>query len=349
MKSKLAIVSLLLGVCVSLWANDTLSTLAAGGLVPIKSTDIVLQSEELDISLPQVRVRYTFHNQSDHDIEPTVAFPLPEVDGADLFHVPTLIPFSDPANFVNFKVEQLWAAPGSGNAAWDRKPISTEIELRAFHQDKDITETLRRLGLPLSVLDSRMDTSISALKPETKKEVLLKDEIIGFDETAGADGKTRRLYYPGWSNRIQFYWKQRFPANAITVLEQTYMPVVGGGYIVKTQDPAIRGETADLGPFCIQPHQQQSIAELLSGMPEDGSAGLLEREIKYILTTANHWSGPIREFRLTIHTDSPRDVVLTCMTGFTQSSPTEYRLTHTNSRPSSELDVMIVQRIEKNR
>ncbi len=338
MKLKLTMVSLLLAVCMPLWANDTLATMAAGGLVPVKSTEIVLQSEELDISLHQVKVRYTFRNASDHEIEAVVAFPLPEINGGDLFHVPTVFPFSGSVNFVDFKVEQLWPAAGSGSASWKREPVPTEIAVRAFHDNDDITEKLRELGLPISVLDSRMDSSINALPPKTR-EALVKDEIVGMEEGTGVDKTKRQLYYPWWSNHVQFYWKQHFAANALTVLEQTYIPVVGGGYIVKGGSG-----TADLRPFCVAPRQKQRIATLLSGMPEDGSAGLLEREVKYILTTANNWSGPIGEFRLSIHTDSPQDVLVSCMPGLAPSSPTEYRVTRSNFHPDHELDVMIVQK-----
>ena len=343
MKSFLSIAGLVLSTCFGLLANDTLATLGAGGLVPIKSTEIALESEELDLSLRQVRVRYAFRNASDHDIEATVAFPLPEINGGNLFHVPMVIPFPDPANFVNFKVEQQWPAPGSGNAASDRKAVSTDSEIRAFHDENDITEELHRLKLPASVLDPQIESSIKALPSETR-EALLKDEVIGFDDSIGADGLTQRLYWAWWDTRIQFYWKQRFPANSTTILTESYMPIVGGGYIVKVHDPATRGETADLRPFCVGPSQEKRIAELLSGTPEDGSVPLLEREIKYILTTANNWNGPIRHFRLTIHTDSPQDILVTCMPGIAQSSPTEYRLTRSNYRPDRELELMIVQK-----
>jgi hypothetical protein len=328
-------------VCGSLSANDTLATLGAGGLVPTKSTEIALESEDLDISLRQVRVRYSFRNTSDHDIDAVVAFPLPDIDGGDLFHVPTAIPFSDPVNFVDFKVEQLWPAPGSGHASWNRKAIAIDTEVRAFHDGKDITQKLTQLKLPVSVADPRLDSAIDALSREVR-EALLKEELIGWEGTAGVD--KRELYWAGWITRVQFYWKQRFAAKATTVLEQTYVPIVGGGYIVKNEDRTTPGETADLRPFCVRPGQRKSIAELLSRTPApDGEVALLEREIDYILTTANNWSGPIREFRLSIHTDTPDDILVTCMPGIIQSSPTEYRLTRSNFRPDSELKVMIIQ------
>ncbi len=320
--------------------NDTLATLAAGGLVPVKSTEIALESEDLDLSLHQVRVRYTFRNASDHDIEAVVAFPLPEIDGVGVFYVPMVLPLSRSINFMDFRVEQLWPSPGSGSASWKRTPVATETEVRAFLEDKDITDELSRLGLPVSVLDPRMDSAISALPPQTR-EALLKNETIGMEETTGPDKTKRQMYYPGWSTRVQFYWKQRFPSHAVTVLEQTYVPVVGGGYIVKNGS-----ETKDLAPFCVTPHQRENIEEQVARSPAtyDGSPVLLEREIKYILTTANNWSGPIEEFRLSIRTDSPTEIVLTCTPGLAQVSPSEYRLMRSNFRPDRELDLLIIEK-----
>lgn len=53
-------------------ANDTEVTLAAGGLIPIRSTQIEMVSENLDISAHSVNVRYMFLNTTDHDIDAEV-------------------------------------------------------------------------------------------------------------------------------------------------------------------------------------------------------------------------------------------------------------------------------------
>jgi hypothetical protein len=43
-----------------LCANDTLVTLGAGGLVPLRSGEIAMESEDLQVSIGQITVRYVF-------------------------------------------------------------------------------------------------------------------------------------------------------------------------------------------------------------------------------------------------------------------------------------------------
>jgi hypothetical protein len=84
--------------------NDTRLTLAAGGLVPLKSTQIAMDSEDLEISVHRVTVTYRFRNQTNTDVDATVGFPLPALDGGDFYNVPVHLPSKDPLNFVALKV-----------------------------------------------------------------------------------------------------------------------------------------------------------------------------------------------------------------------------------------------------
>jgi Domain of unknown function (DUF4424) len=68
---------------------------------------------------------------------------------------------------------------------------------------------------------------------------------------------------------------------------------------------------------------------------------LWENEIQYILTTANNWSGPIRNFHLVVSTESPEDILMSC-TALRRTAPTRYEMSRTNFRPDRELDLMIL-------
>jgi hypothetical protein len=69
---------------------------------------------------------------------------------------------------------------------------------------------------------------------------------------------------------------------------------------------------------------------------------LWENRIQYILTTAKNWSGPIRNFHLTIATESPEDLVMTCMGGLTRTSPMRYEMNRTNYTPTNDLDLLVL-------
>ena len=139
-------------------ANDTLATLGAGGLVPLKSSDIAIESENLEISVHQIKVRYLFRTNTDHDIDAIVAFPLPELDGGLVYNEPVVFPSKDPVNFVDFKVE--------ANDAL----VTAKVEIRAFANDLDITAYLASLGLPASVLEP-LNSALMKLSSEQRSQL----------------------------------------------------------------------------------------------------------------------------------------------------------------------------------
>jgi hypothetical protein len=118
-------------------ANDSSAELATGGLVFTQNPAIEMRSEELFISLDQIKVRYVFFNNSNKDISSTVAFPMPDItisDPADDIAIPT----DDPQNIVGFKT----VVAG--------RTVSTQVEQRAFARGVDQSALLRRLGIPFA-------------------------------------------------------------------------------------------------------------------------------------------------------------------------------------------------------
>ncbi len=310
-------------------ANDTLVTLGAGGLVPLKTSDIVMQAEDLTVSPHQITVKYRFRNDSDRDVNATVAFPLPAIDGGDFYHEPMALPAKDPTNFVDFQVR----AAG--------QTITPKVEVRAFVDGRDVTEQVRAAGLPLSVADRGWDTAVKKLVPAARKK--LEDEhLIECEEIGDGKGRSHCEYWAGWETRVQFYWTQKFPANSSLDVEHSYRPVVGGNYIVASASDDGR---THVQPYCGGEEAIRKVKEFKKRHPakRDDQVVLRERRIDYILTTANNWHGPIGDFKLTVATDSDEDIVATCMPGLKQVSPTSYELTRSNFRPDSELKLLILQ------
>jgi hypothetical protein len=307
-------------------ANDTLATLGAGGLVPLKSSNIVMESEDLEVSVHQITVRYVFRNVSDHDIDATVAFPLPELDGGLVENEPIHLPSAQPLNFVGFRVMV------------DGKVVSTQVEARAFKDNREITADLLSLGMPVSPLDARIRGVFVRLSAADQNRLLRNGWMVG---CSGVDDSE---CWPYWQVRIQYHWTQRFPAKSRVNIEHVYRPVVGGSYIIRGND----GEWS-VKPYCGGADALAAIekANALHPVAHGSDTLLLERRIQYILTTANNWSGPIRSFRLAIISDSPEDIVATCMPGVKRTAPTRYELARSNFRPDRELDVLILQAAAK--
>jgi hypothetical protein len=150
--------------------------------------------------------------------------------------------------------------------------------------------------------------------------------------------------WPYWQLRVQYHWIQRFPARSTVQVEHTYCPVVGGSYIIQADN----GERS-VKPYCGGADALAAIqkAKTLHPAASGSDTVLLERRIQYILTTANNWSGPIRNFRFSVLADSPNDIVVTCIPGVSRTGPTRYELAQSNFHPDRELDVLILQAAAK--
>ncbi len=300
--------------------NDTMVTLGAGGLVPIRSAQVVMESEDLAVSAKLITVTYRFRNETGKAIDATVGFPLPPLTGGSVENEPMTLPSKDPVNYVDFRVSA------------DGVAMKPQVEVRAFDGEREVTGRLRQAGLAASVLAVRESKAVDRLGIPAKT-ALAKEKLIACDNGLQAS------CWPAWETRVQFYWTQRFPAGKTVTLKQSYRPVVGGSYIVGSMD----GES-NLQPYCGGVAGVAAIAHFKQRHPAKTRDDIVlwENRIDYILTTANNWSGPIRNFHLTIETESPEDLLFTCMSGLKRTAPARYELTHENFRPNDELRALIL-------
>jgi hypothetical protein len=223
-------------VCSSalLCGNDTAATLGAGGLVPVKSAQIAMESEDLEISVHRITVKYRFRNLTNKDVDTIVEFPLPELNGGDVYNEPMNLPNTRDANFVDFQV-----------TTSDGKRIPTQINARAFVDKRDVTERLKTAGVPVTVLLEPLNLALAKV-PEAQRQQLVKEELLQTaDFYPALRGVGEHGYWADWSMRVAFYWTQHFPANSTVELVQTYRPVVGGSYIYAS-DSGKRSVT----PYC---------------------------------------------------------------------------------------------------
>ncbi len=96
-KKKQANIFSMLVLFVSVWAvsipisravaDDSMARVAAGGITFVESKDIRMLKEILQISTKEIRVRFTFLNESAKDIYATVAFPMPLIRTTEHWNV----------------------------------------------------------------------------------------------------------------------------------------------------------------------------------------------------------------------------------------------------------------------
>jgi hypothetical protein len=291
--------------------------------VPVKTASIAMESEDLRISAGQIVVRYVFRNDSGRDIDTLVAFPLRELDGDDIRTRPFLLPSEDPVNFVDFQ------------AMVGGKPVATSVEARAFLGGRDVTARIHSLGLPVSVVDSAMQSAIRRL-PAAKRGQLEKDNLLLADpHVSQASG-----WDPLWSTRVNFYWTQRFPAKAAIAVEHSYRPVAGGRTIYGWGDGSTEAKEN-----CGTAEDLDQIRREKELHPPKNEEDVVwhEKRIRFVLKTARNWNGPIRHFRLAVAAARPNDILMTCIPGLKRVSPPRYELTLSDFRPDADLDLLFLE------
>ncbi len=297
------------------FANDSTAELGAGGLALVRTEAISLLSEDLSISTEEVRVTYHFLNTTDAPVTYLVAFPLPAIDAVVPEEMNIVIPDGKDANFVDFKVSV------------DGVPVAPQVEERVTAMGVDRTAELKRLGLPLNPIAEGLYDTLKTLPDDTKAE-LNRLGLIYVDPYS---------VEAAWKLETTFYWEQTFPPGKEIVVEHSYKPVVGFGFFgdYVLSDPGYKAK------YCIDKDFDRAARKKLAAVAGTDFPYLNEQRLSYILTTANNWSGPIGEFRLTIDKGAPDALVSFCGTGVTKVSPTRFEMKATDFIPEKDLDILI--------
>jgi hypothetical protein len=270
----------LLGGWSVLLGNDAAAEIAAGGIQLRKEARISMEKERLTVSLEKVTVEYEFLNRTDQDIETEVAFPVPPYEydpvGRGWAH-----------NFADF---HLWI---------DGREADCRLDIRAKLRGRDYTGLLNNLGIDIQTfgnLGSEADVDKSQIGRLT---VPLREKLSQVGLVGGAFG------FPMWSVHKTYHWRQRFPAHKTLRIRHQYEPVIGFQPVTTAQ---IRSE---LKGVCLDPSLEKSLLALRALKLEKGRRqhGSRFREgfiyahaqwVKFLLTTANTWRTPIKNFELIV-------------------------------------------------
>ena len=313
-------------------ANDSTAALGAGGLTLTQSADVRMASEDLFISREQVRVRYSFVNDSGSPITTRVAFPLPEVDLEELGETDLNIPSEDPVNIVNFAV------------AVDGRPVRPELEQKAFFKGQDVTDVLRRTGAPLGYPGQDFNERLMRLPASAKQELAGRGLVDFSNDMAQAK----------WTIKNTFHWQQTFPSGRPLSVEHSYKPIVGGSFIPSTgffENPAAY-RSDDFGKrYCIDEGTHAGIAQRLRAEEKrtrGQTALMMAWYVDYVLTTGRNWKGPIGQFRLTVDKGRADNIISFCMDGVRKTGPTTFVVEKRDFEPEQDLHILIVEPPQRN-
>ena len=311
-------------------ANDTSAELAVGGLVFTKNADVSIESEDLTITPDTVTVRYVFLNQSASPVTLTVAFPLPDIDLADGANI--AFPTADPVNFVSFSTKI------------DGKPINFTVNQRATLDGRDVTATLRDMGIALLPIGARQ-LNINELPQQTRDRAV----AAGLLTQSGTNDKGEPLYEPTWTLKTSVVRQQAFPPGKPVAVEHRYRTSVGLSFdsVLRQglrQKKALDAEVQRYKTsYCIQDDFLKSV-DRIAGADEANKSGLVERRISYVLKTGANWAGPIKDFHLVVDKGQPDRVVSFCGDGVKKISPTAFEVRAADFTPTRDLNIIIVGR-----
>lgn len=307
-------------------ADDSSAELGAGGLVLTHSAAIRMEAEELRISPQGVSARFRFVNEGADDIDTIVAFPLPDIDTSRFSEEPLGQTTKDPLNFVGFEVTA------------DGRRVAFQTEQRAYYKGRDVTEFVRRAGIPLNIVDPAFTKSLDGL-PLARRKPLEASDLI--DEESGS------YPHPHWTVRTRFWWRQHFPAGKTVLLDEHYHPVTGQSLFGADElKPDNENGRFWSKTYCIDAGTRGAIVAMLAhnhATPQNGNY-LTAFTTDYVLVTGNNWKGPIGRFRLVLDKLKPDNALSLCWDGgLKKASPTTFESTRENFAPNSDIKLLVLQ------
>lgn len=319
-----AALAVLLAAGMPLRANDSTASLDTGGLRLTYNPDIEMESERLYLSRNEIRVGYRFHNKSDRDIGTLVAFPLPVMEIGEAGNY--ALDGRDPVDVMGFEV------------VVDGKRVTPSVEVKATRFGVDVTAVLQRHGIPVTMLPGRGEAGAALTKrldrlPDEASRELERYGLIDWNTSFGAGNKP--LANVHWNAHIAYYWFQTFPAQRTIEVTHRYRPVPRQFFFTKTELDSAESRQG----YCMDAGFIRGAQARLQKAPNEVLAGT---ELKYVLTTAGNWMGPIGRFELTIDKGSPEMLVSFCGEGVRRTGPTTFTLSKDKFSPSEDLRVLFL-------
>ncbi|MGJ7040615.1 hypothetical protein J2Y63_003880 [Shinella sp. BE166] len=311
-------------------ANDTMAELKTGGLTFVRTPEVEMTSEALFISPEEIRVDYVFTNTSQKDVSGLVAFPMPDIGGD---------PYANVA-MGDFETDNYLAF----TASQDGKAVAVNLQQRAYASDIDVTEDLKASGVPLLPFATTTKDALKKLPEDVAADWIARGLI--FIDTYDNDGNGMKDYRtPLWSLKSVYWWRTTFPAGKEVKVQHRYKPSVGGTVGISfLEEGAAKGERYEdyVKRYCIEENivrrAQQSEKDMQAGKPY-----LFENWISYILTTGANWSGPIKDFSLTIDKGAPENLVSFCGEGIKKTGPTTFEMKAKDFTPANEIDILLLK------
>ena len=294
-------------------ANDMpMAGIIANGIVVKDENNIQIEKETLYISNSLIEVSYEFKNLSTADITTEVAFPIPQHR-------------YDPTGHITHPVH------GDFKLIVNGKAVKCALHARALFKDKDYTSLLASMNV--SIVDFGNNNKFFERLNKDNQKTLLDIGLVTNDPAEGV--------MPQWSVDATYYWKQPFPANKTVNIKHSYRPNTYSAthYFKAGRSFEAAEEIESLAKeYCLSKDIKKWMGNTWGGFRYE--------QVSYILTTANHWKKPIKEFHIIIEPAKYSDFkVSTCFEfgKLKRVGKTRYVGTFKDYIPDKEVEVHFLQ------
>lgn len=286
----------------SVYANDGIGYSSGGGIILGKTDSIAMKKEVLNVSYKKISVDYEFLNESNKVLEEIIIFPLPiytaDFEMSDAY-------YGEPNNFL---------------IQVNGKSVSYKTQIKAMIEDKDITKSLKKIGLTDEQIAYFPINSPFNIKVKKLTDNQLKELI----ENNFLDNETN---IPLWSVESAYIWKQIFNPGELLKVHHQYTPFVAAGpgfsYI---QEDTIKD-------FCMDKSFIKSVDKLMSIKNY-----VPAYQVSYILKSGNSWKNGIEDFTLNLNKESSDELISLCFPGdFKKINSKTLQLHLTNFKPTNDL------------
>jgi hypothetical protein len=262
----------------------------------------------LNVSHKLISVDYEFVNESAHDVEETIVFPLPAY--------PVFTQVSD----------SYYGQPNGFSISVDGQPVKFAARLIALMDERDVTATLKNIGLTNAQIAFNPTLGPAAKIPSPTKAQEKKLTAAGlYGELPDGD------HGPLWRVQVNYIWKQRFPVNKVVKVHHAYRPFYTGG-------PGASHMDADVArQFCTDKDFVTAYNRLVK---RNGHDYLTVAQVSYILKTGNTWKRGIEDFTLNVIKGGSGELVSLCFPGtFKKIGAATYQIRLKNFQPTQDLEV----------
>lgn len=320
---RLGVTVLAAGLAASAVANDTTATIGVGGLQFVQNENIRMVSEDLYLSMEEVRVVYRFENLTDTDQHVLVAFPMPDIE-AD-FYSDQAFPTEDPENVFGF------------STLFEGEPVEAQLHQSAFAFGVDRTKDIARLGLPLAPHIRGTDEAINALGEEDLAYLAGIGTVVNWGGL-GDDA----YYFPAWTLKSAYTWEAVFPAGETVTVEHRYTPGIGGTVAATFLDEEYGTRAEYERTYCLEENLVAAVRRKMTDPNEYWSAPFNEFWLSYVLSSGANWANSIGTFRLVVDKGAEENFVSFCGENVTKTGPTTFEAVYEDYVPWEDINVLFV-------